>query len=112
MAFCGSLIIGALLLAGAVAAQTTASKQSAPDDRWETPAAASSSSHQGVRGLPGTAASSDGPFQFKQSNRRGPADEPPPQANDKATVMGKQRPWQDGRPPVDCATNPRDAACH
>jgi hypothetical protein len=36
----------------------------------------------------------------------------PPSANDEAAVMGKDRAWQNGRPPVDCAQTPMDSACH
>ena len=112
MNFRGTLIVCAMLLAGAVAAQTAAPSQTTQTDRWDTtPAAASSSAYQANQSLPGSADTSHSPFHFKQPVKQGPAYTPSPQANDKAAVMGKQRPWQNGRPPVDCAVTPRDPAC-
>ncbi|HWU76642.1 MAG TPA: hypothetical protein VN043_09060 [Rhodanobacter sp.] len=99
------------LIASAVLAQTAPPAQTPPSDQWHAvPASASSSSYRTHSSLPGDDRRS--PFKFKQPGKRGPAYEPPPQANDKAAVMGKQRPWQNGRPPVDCALEPRDPACH
>lgn len=112
MLFRGLLIVCATLFAGSVAAQSTAPSQTTRNDRWETPPPASSSGYQADRLLPGTAGTSESPFQFKEAPKRGPAYQPPPQANDKAAVMGKQRPWQNGRPPANCALDPRDPACH
>ena len=112
MKFRGPLIVCAALLAGAVAAQTAAPSRTTQNDRWDTtPAAASSSNYRADRSLPGSTDTGHNAFHFKQPVKRGPAYEAPPQANDKAAVMGKQRPWQNGRPPVDCAMNPRDPAC-
>lgn len=110
-------MICAMGFAGSVAAQSRApSPTTSPtvsSDRWEPASAATSStSYRAGQLLPGTAGASESPFHFKESSKRGPAYKPPPQANDKATVMGKQRPWQNGRPPVDCAIDPRDPACH
>ena len=112
MNFRGTLIVCAMLLAGAVAAQTVAPSQTAQSDRWDTtPAAATSSTYRAEQSLPGSAGTSHNAFHFKEPAERGPAYAPPPQASDKAAVMGKQRPWQNGRPPVDCAVTPRDPAC-
>lgn len=112
MNFRGPLMVCAMLLAGTVAAQTAASSQTTQNDRWDTtPVAASSSNYRAEPPLPASAGSSRHPFHFKQPARQGPAYAPPPQANDKAAVMGTQRPWQNGRPPVDCAVTPRDPAC-
>ena len=108
-----TLLIGCMaLLAGAAFAQTSAPSRAAQIDRSDTtPAVAGSSTYRAERALPGSAESSHSPFHFKQSEPRGPAHQPPPQANDKAAVMGQQRPWQNGRPPVDCAVEPRDPKC-
>ncbi|MEO8778583.1 MAG: hypothetical protein ABI389_07910 [Rhodanobacter sp.] len=112
MSFRVSLIFCAMLLAGTAAAQIGMPSQTAQNDRWEAvPAAASSSSYPAERLLPSAAGTANSPFHFKQTAQRGPAHNPPPQANDKAAVMGQQRPWQNGRPPVDCALEPRDPAC-
>ena len=113
MRFRALLIPCAMLLAGAVAAQSAAPTQTRQDDRWEAAPAATSSSHfRADRVLPGRV-DDEGVFHFKQTNNKhGPAYQPPPRANDKAAVMGKPRPWQNGRPPVDCAIQPRDPACH
>jgi hypothetical protein len=109
----GPLLICALGLAGSVAAQSAAPSQTTGNDRWEpATAATSSTAYRADRLLPGTARTSESPFHFREPSTRGPAYKPPPQANDKATVMGKQRPWQNGRPPVDCSIDPRDPACH
>ena len=107
-----SLIFCAMLLAGTACAQTATAGQAAQGDRREAvPAPASSSSNAAARLLPGTAGSASSPFHFKQTAHRGPAFKAPPQASDKAAVMGQQRPWQNGRPPLDCALEPRDPAC-
>ncbi len=113
MVFRGSLMACAVLFAGALAAQTAAPGQTTQNDRWEAvPPAASSSTYRADRSLPGSGSTDHSPFHFKQPATRGPAYAPPPEANDKAAVMGKPRPWQNGRPPVDCAVDPRDPACH
>lgn len=111
MRFRASLILCAMLLAGTAAAQTGTPSQTGQNDRWEAAPAASSSSYPADRLLPGTAGTVNSPFHFKQTAQRGPAYKPPPQASDNAAVMGQQRPWQNGRPPVNCALEPRDPAC-
>ncbi len=112
MWFRARLILCTALLAGVASAQTATPSQAAQNDRWSaTPAVAGSSNYRADRSLPGTGGTRSSPFHFKQPVKHGPAYKPPPQANDKATVMGRQRPWQNGRPPVDCALEPRDSAC-
>lgn len=111
----GPLMICAMLLAVAVAvaAQAAAPSQAQPNDRRDTlPAAAGSSNYRVDRLLPGSATGSHSPFHFRQAANSGPAYAPPPPANDKAAVMGEQRPWQNGQPPVNCAVDPRNPACH
>lgn len=48
----------------------------------------------------------------RQDTPANPLNQPPPSANDMAAVMGEDRPWQNGRPPVDRASAPMDPACH
>ncbi|MEO6799321.1 MAG: hypothetical protein ABI178_05245 [Rhodanobacter sp.] len=113
MVFRGLLIICASMLVGSVAAQSAAPGQASRNDHWDTtPPAARSTGYRADRLLPGSAGTSESPFHFKESAPNGPAYKPPPQANDKAAVMGEQRPWQNGRPPANCAVGPRDPACH
>ncbi|MEO7066256.1 MAG: hypothetical protein ABI114_05080 [Rhodanobacter sp.] len=91
-------------------AHAAAPSQTPSTDQWQaTPAVTSSSDYSAQAALSGDDKQS--PFQFKQPVKKGPAYALPPQANDKATVMGKQRPWQNGRPPVDCRYEPRDPVC-
>lgn len=104
------LIPCAMLVASAAIAQTAPTTHTTTNDQWKAvPATASSSSYPAHAQLPGDDGHS--PFHFKQSAKTGPAYAPPPQPNDKATVMGKQRPWENGRPPVDCRLDPRDPVC-
>ncbi|MEO7051646.1 MAG: hypothetical protein ABI128_08270 [Rhodanobacter sp.] len=99
------------LVAAAAFAQTAVPSRAVQADRPDpTPAVAGSSNYRTAPSLPGSAESRHSAFHFKQPDQRGPAHKPPPQANDKATVMGQQRPWQNGRP-VDCAVEPRDPTC-
>jgi hypothetical protein len=98
--------------AGVAHAQTATPSQAGRNEGPQlVPAASGSSDDAAARLLPGTARTGNNPFHFRQPVKRGPAYNPPPQANDKATVMGQQRPWQNGRPPVDCALEPRDPTC-
>jgi hypothetical protein len=109
MRFRHVLMASTWLLATAALAQTQPAPSS-QSDSWAThPAAASSTtfrSHATVEATP-----SHSPFKFKERQRTGPADQPPPSATDKAAVMGTDRAWQNGRPPVDCAQTPMDATC-
>jgi hypothetical protein len=81
-------------------------------DQWRQPAAAASVAAHAATALPGdTTAARPSSFKFKGERKTWMDEPPPPQANDKAAVMGKPRPWQNGRPPLDCAAQPRDPAC-
>ena len=51
------------------------------------------------------------PFKFKERRKTWEPEPPPPRANDKAAVMGTERAWQNGKPPVSCAQTPQDPAC-
>ncbi|MEO9078117.1 MAG: hypothetical protein ABI268_02285 [Rhodanobacter sp.] len=116
MMFRALLMACAMLTSSITAAQTAPPIQTAPPaqsvskNHWNAvPATSGSSNDQAETALPG--GDSHGPFHFDQPDKSGPAYALPPQANDKATVMGKQRPWQNGRPPLDCKGKP-DPACH
>jgi hypothetical protein len=112
MCFRASLILGAMLPAGMAHAQTGVSGRNGQKERPRAvPAATSSWNDAAARLLPGTAGTANSPFHFSEKAKRGPAYNPPPQASDKAAVMGQQRPWQNGRPLADCALEPRDPAC-
>ena len=100
-----------LFLAGCLATSAVAA-QSVPasaGDIWSVPAAASSAASQAQQAPVRKPAASA--FKFKDDRRTLPADQPPPSAMDKASVMGTERPWQNGRPPADCASSPHNAAC-
>lgn len=102
------LVIPLLMLATAVLGQTTSSMKS---DSWPA-AAASSTTAPEVRTLASPkAVEGKSHFTFKQGSSSSWMGKPAPTANDKEVVMGQQRPWQDGRPPVDCAITPHDASC-
>lgn len=104
------VFLPALLLAWSVAAQTRApATADANDGLHAAPAAASSVEYRDSVVVPKAPVA--GHFKFKPQRRDNPLDKPPPSAMDKAAVMGTQRPWQNGQPPVDCAMSPRDAAC-
>ena len=52
------------------------------------------------------------PFRFVNDRQRGVLAQPPPQAMDRAVVLGIERGWVGGRPPLECARTPMNAACH
>jgi hypothetical protein len=103
------LMASTWLLATAAMAQTSPAA-SGQSDSWAThPATASSTTFRGHAAV--DAAPTHSPFKFRERQRTGPADQPPPSATDKAAVMGTDRAWQNGRPPVNCAQTPMDATC-
>lgn len=103
------LMASAWLLATAAMAQTTPAS-SGQSDSWSARPATASSVTFGDHAA-AQAKSSHSPFKFKDRRPTGPADQPPPGANDKAAVMGTDRAWQNGRPPVNCAQTPMDPTC-
>ncbi|MDQ6646419.1 MAG: hypothetical protein M3Y93_04180 [Pseudomonadota bacterium] len=96
-------------MASAAAAQV-APPASDKGDSWAKPAPASSSVTYRNQVLP-KANSSSSPFKFKNQSGHRPVDQLSPGAMDKASVMGTDRPWQNGKPPVDCAMTPHSAGC-
>lgn len=104
------IFLAACLVASAAAAQSVPTPTSEGSDSWAKPAAASSSVSYRAQALP-VSKEDASHFKFKSSERVRPGDRPPPSAMDKAAVMGKDRPWQNGRAPVDCASSPHSAEC-
>lgn len=106
----GSLVILPLyLLAFAATAQTAAP---AASDQWKPPTPAASVAAAHGQAVSGDAASAKpSPFKFKQARKSWEPEPPPPRANDKAAVMGTERAWLGGKPPVSCAQTPQDPAC-
>jgi hypothetical protein len=52
------------------------------------------------------------PFRFSDGRERDLVNKPPPRPMDRAAVLGTERGWVGGRPPLDCAMTPMDARCH
>ncbi|WP_139350837.1 hypothetical protein [Rhodanobacter sp. C01] len=77
---------------------------------WQ-PVAASSAGYRDQ--APTAVAASGDHFKFKdrRQDQDGPLSQPPPSAMDRTAVMGGDRPWLDGRPPVDCVRTPMDPTC-
>ncbi|TAL83817.1 MAG: hypothetical protein EPN74_13380 [Rhodanobacter sp.] len=50
-------------------------------------------------------------FRFDAGKRNRLLQRPPPRPMDRAVVMGGQRPWLGGKPPVNCAFTPMDPLC-
>lgn len=98
----------ACLIAGAATAQTPA----ASHDDWTLQPAASSSSDYRADSLsvPGDPARS--PFHFSDSRVGDALNKAPPRPMDRDAVLGNERAWLGGRPPLDCAMTPLDARCH
>lgn len=52
------------------------------------------------------------PFRFVDPDEGSVLNQSPPRPSDRAAVLGTERAWVGGRPPLDCAAMPRDAECH
>lgn len=76
----------------------------------ERPPLVASFSAAGNVALPGADDAASSPFAFRDARRY--RDPPPPRANDRDVVLGLGRAWVGGKPPVECASTPMDAACH
>jgi hypothetical protein len=101
------------LFAAAALAQSPvdASATPAQSDQWNLPAAPSPSVDYRRSATSRASASTESPFRFGDSHPGGPADQAPPSAMDRAAVLGTDRPWAGGRPPVDCALTPHAPTC-
>ncbi|WP_449427644.1 hypothetical protein [Rhodanobacter umsongensis] len=107
----GLFLATSLMVATAVA-QTSAPVPSSQSDSWASqPVAAGSAGYRDR--TPTVAAAGGDHFKFKdrRQDQDGPLSQPPPSAMDRAAVMGGDRPWLDGRPPVDCVRTPMDPTC-
>lgn len=101
-----NLVLLSLCLPAFAATAQTAS------DQWKAPAPAASVAPAHDYRLHGNdAAAKPSPFKFKSGRKTWEKEPPPPRANDQNAVMGTQRPWQNGQPPVDCAQTPHDPSC-
>lgn len=58
-----------------------------------------------------TSAPKESPFRFHDPRSGSLVDHPAPSAMDREAVLGTDRPWADGRPPVDCAMTPHAPTC-
>ena len=96
------------LMASAALAQVLPSTSPRPPDRWT--ATNGAVDYRSDRPLPATAPQS--PFKFRDPDEGSLLSKPPPRAMDRAAVMGTERAWFDGRPPLDCAQTPLNAKCH
>jgi hypothetical protein len=110
MHYRGSVFLAAWLLAGAAAAQAVPAA-SAAGVHWTLQQPAPDTVDYRRR-APLVTEAVESPFRFRDPNEGGPLNVPPPSAMDRAAVMGAERAWSDGRPPLDCARTPMDAACH
>jgi|GEM_PF-2438956 len=109
------LMATALILTTAVHAQSASAPQTLKSDTWPAKTGSSIAPLAEGTGLPRAEKKGDvykSPFKFKDGKGDGPMGQPPPSAHDKAAVMGEDRAWQNGRPPVDCAMTPQDPTCH
>ena len=107
-----SVFFMTLLMAATTMAQTPAPVLSSRSESWVSqPAAASSASYHDRAPTMTAAAGEHFKFRDHRQDRDGPLSQPPPSAMDKTAVMGSDRPWLDGRPPVDCARTPMDPTC-
>ena len=103
-------MVSMMLFASTTMAQSVPSAPPQASDSWASHPAAASTTYVNDHSAAGEPKTKEH-FKFKQRSSMGPADQPPPSANDKAAVMGKDRDWQDGRPPVDCAASPHTSGC-
>jgi hypothetical protein len=100
-----------VMMSSGAMAQSVAPAPSQSSDSWTSHPAEASTTFVNGRSELDTPKPKEH-FKFKDSRSpSGPANQPPPGANDKAAVMGKDRDWQNGRPPVDCAQSPHSAGC-
>lgn len=96
------------LLAGTAAAQTPGTTH----DDWTLQPAASSSSDFRTDSLSVPGDPNSSPFRFSDGRDGGALNKAPPRPMDRDAVLGNERAWLGGRPPLDCAMTPLDARCH
>ena len=107
-----SVFFTTLLMAATAMAQAPVPAPASLSETWAwQPAAASSASYPDRTPTVTAAAGNRFKFRDRRQDQDGPLSQPPPSAMDKTAVMGGDRPWLDGRPPVDCARTPMDPTC-
>ena len=102
------MLVAAWLTAGAALAQVP----SGSHEDWALQPAAASPVHYRLGSPTVLAASKKSPFRFSDGSDGGVLNKPPPRPMDRAAVLGTERVWVGGRPPLDCAMTPMDARCH
>lgn len=105
------LFVSAWLVATAATAQATGPTPGARADWTQQPAATSAVDFR--LGSPTVLEpAGKSPFRFSDGSEGGVSNQPPPRAMDREAVLGTERAWLGGRPPLDCAMTPLDARCH
>jgi len=101
------MLVAAWLTAGTALAQAPSGSR----ENWALQTAASPARYR--LGSPVVLAESKkSPFRFSDGSDGGVLNKPPPRPMDRAAVLGTERAWVGGRPPLDCAMTPMDARCH
>jgi hypothetical protein len=108
MRYAAIVFLSAWMIASAAVAQKLPTTDKS--DSWAKPSAAASAMTYRDQAV-SAAKPSSSHFRFQPHSGNRPVDQPPPSAMDKASVMGLPRPWQNGRPPVDCAMTPHATEC-
>jgi predicted lipid-binding transport protein (Tim44 family) len=103
------IVLLVVVMASAAAAQSTPPATD-KGDSWAKPAPASSAFSYRGSALPADRSASS-PSPFKSDGDKRPSDQAAPSANDKAAVMGADRPWQNGQAPINCAESPHGVGC-
>jgi hypothetical protein len=102
------MLVAAWLTAGAAMGQVP----SGSHEDWALQPTATSPARYRLGSPTVLAASTKSPFRFSDGSDGGVLNKPPPRPMDRAAVLGTERAWVGGRPPLDCAMTPMDARCH
>jgi hypothetical protein len=102
------MLVAAWLTTGAALAQAP----SGSHEDWARQPAATSPVQYRLGSPVVLAESKTSPFRFSDGSDGGVLNKPPPRPMDRAAVLGTERAWAGGRPPLDCAMTPMDARCH
>lgn len=113
MRYHGIVLVPLCLFAGAVMAQSALNPTDTaePHGNWTLQPAPPSSVEYRVGPPLTTTASTESPFRFRDSYPDSLTDHPAPRPTDREAVLGTDRPWAGGRPPLDCALTPHDPQC-
>ncbi|MBT2143385.1 MULTISPECIES: hypothetical protein [unclassified Rhodanobacter] len=102
------MLVAAWLTAGAAMGQVPSGSR----EGWTLQPTATSPARYRLGSPTVLAASTKSPFRFSDGSDGGVLNKPPPRPMDRAAVLGTERAWVGGRPPLDCAMTPMDARCH